>query len=106
MLRNNIKIGYLVFGGGDNTLGMEIIVASIKDAFPDLQLVGLVDHSTAKHVDILLVSLYWYKNIYDFIQFLNTAGIDPRKKKPIIIIGGMAALNPFILSGYFHYAVL
>jgi len=85
---------------------MEIVINCLKEAFPELSIKQNVDHAQAKEVDYLLVSLYWWKDVYAFVRFLATAGIDPRSRSPVIIIGGMSALNPFPLDGYYHYAVI
>jgi hypothetical protein len=99
-------IGTLVFGGGESTLGIDIVCDSIEKALPDIDIVRNVDMQTAKEVDYLLVSLYWWKDVYAHIRFLGEAGIDPRKRSPVIIIGGMSAINPFVLHGYYNYAVI
>jgi radical SAM superfamily enzyme YgiQ (UPF0313 family) len=59
-----------------------------------------------KEADYLLVSLYWWRDVFEFLWWLSQLGIDPRQKKPVIIIGGMAAQNPRPISDYFHYAVV
>lgn len=105
-MSNRIKIACMVYGGGETTLGMDIVVTNIREHVPNIDICIKPDINQAKESDYLLVSLYWWKDIYEHVKFLHTAGIDPRKRKPIIIIGGMSALNPFVLDGYYHYAVI
>lgn len=106
-MQSTIKIGTAVFGGGESTLGMAIVEDCIKDHMQDRAHIRRnVDANQAKGVDILLVSLYWWKDIYALVRFLALAGIDPRTRRPIIIIGGMSAINPFVLDGYYHYAII
>lgn len=97
--------GMLAFARSDITLGLDIVKNVIVRKFPESQVVN-ADKSNARHVDYLLVSLYWWRDIYAFVRFLFEAGVDPSKKKPVIIIGGMMTANPRPLTGYFHYAVL
>jgi hypothetical protein len=59
-----------------------------------------------KDADYLLVSLYWWKDVYEYLWWLTQVGIDPRTRRPTIIIGGMAASNPRPMHGYYHYAIL
>jgi radical SAM superfamily enzyme YgiQ (UPF0313 family) len=104
-----MKIASLVFGGGISTLGMDVVQAEIESKHG--KRVEFIpcrpeDVVTIKSVDVLMVSLYWFDNILDFLEYLWKAGIDPRKRKPLIIIGGIAATNIRILKGYFHYCVL
>lgn len=100
------RIGCVVFGGGETTLGMEVVCAAIRDQVPEAELVGAVGHVEAKDCDILLVSLYWWEDCYALIRWLADAGIDPRQRKPQIVIGGMMVVNPWVLDGYYHWAVI
>jgi len=103
-----VIIGTLTFGGGVSTLGLDVITARIASGELEHEVISLTaeDHQKAKHVDLLLVSLYWWRNVYELVAFLAQAGIDPRKRKPVIVAGGMSALNPTVLAGYVHYTVL
>lgn len=100
---NGKRIGFYVVAG-PNTLGITIICDAIERHYgerPEKVTVG-----NANQFDIILVSLYWWTHKYEYVQFLLNAGINPKKKKPILICGGMDMLNPFSIEDYFHYCVL
>lgn len=99
------RVGLLCFSSAASTLGLEVVADAVREAYPDWH-VEPVDETTAKDVDYLLVSLYWWRDCYSFIAFLSRIGLDPRLRKPTIIIGGMMTANPRPLTGYFHYAVV
>lgn len=99
------RVGLLAYSSAASTMGLEIVADSIRDKYPDWD-IQTVDETTAKDADYLLVSLYWWKDVYEHVGFLNRIGLDPRKRKPVIILGGMACTNPRPLDGYFHYAVI
>jgi radical SAM superfamily enzyme YgiQ (UPF0313 family) len=100
-----MKIASLVFGGARTTSGIRIVEKAIMDRFPHAK-IKIADPLSAKQADYLLVSLYWWKDCYEFVRFLIKNGIDPRKRRPTIIIGGQMAVNPRPLEGYFHYCVV
>jgi len=100
-----MKVVSVVFGGGVSTLGMEVIINAIQDPSVEVErFSGSV--SQARDADILLVSLCWFQNILEYCKFLKTYGIDPKKRKPVIVIGGISASNTRILHGLYHYAML
>jgi radical SAM superfamily enzyme YgiQ (UPF0313 family) len=104
-----VKIATLVFGGGISTLGMSVIHKTVESELGkkvEITACREKDVFIIKNSDILMVSLYWFDNIMYYLQFLQRAGIDPTKRKPLLIIGGSSALNTRILHGYFNYAVL
>ncbi len=101
-----IKITTVAYAGKTNTLGLDCIKHALKKGLKDKVEIKEADYSTVKHCDYLLVSLYWWRDFYEHIKFLKEMGIDPKKKDPIIIIGGMSALNPRTIINYFHYCVL
>lgn len=104
-----VSIGTMVFGGGVSTLGMSVVRAAIVREFGDRVSVTAYqarDVAAVKQCDVLMVSLYWFENILEYLRFLNAAGIDPRKRSPLLIVGGICAVNIRVLAGYFHYAVL
>lgn len=101
-----MKVTSVVFGGGISTLGMDVVINSLKGSH-NIELTRFSGKvSEARDADVLLVSLFWFQNILDYMAFLNKYGIDPSKRRPIIIIGGISAANTRLLSGFFHYAVL
>ena len=110
LVKKKPKIGTLVFGGGVSTLGMDVIIGAMEDAGIDevaeIERLRPQDIARVKSVDILLVSLYWWDNIFDMIQYFVKNGINPKAGKPHIIVGGANAINPQIIDGYFHTAVL
>lgn len=79
-------IGKLGFGKDEFFYGLELCLSRAgRTAYP-------VTPKTAKAVDILLVTAFWYKDLYLLAQFLEDAGIDLRKSsRPRILIGGMQA---------------
>ena len=100
-----MKIATLAFAGSTSTYGLTLVTEAIKDKWPTAEL-RVADAITAKHADYLLVSLYWWKDVYSFVRWLHEVGINPESEKPVIIIGGMSALNPSVLEGYFDYCVV
>lgn len=102
-----MKIATLVFGGGISTLGIDVIKGTIEQDFNDVIITECrpSDISALKDADIIMTSIYWFDNLLDYLNFLVKAGINPKAKKPMLVIGGMA-VNTRILHGYFHYAVL
>jgi len=110
LIQKKPVIGTLVFGGGVSTLGMDVIIGALEDAGLDetaeIERLRPQDISRVKAVDVLLVSLYWWDNIFDMIQYFVKNGINPKAGKPHIIVGGANAINPQIMDGYFHTAVL
>ncbi len=110
LIKKKPTIGTLVFGGGVSTLGMDVIIGALEDSGiedkADIQRLRPKDIATVKSVDILLISLYWWDNIFDMIQYFVKNGIDPKKGKQRIIVGGANAINPQVMDGYFHTAVL
>jgi len=100
-----MNISTLAFAGSDHTLGLTLVQNEILARWPDALILPATP-LVAKDADYLLVSLYWWRDVYNFVRWLNDAGIDPRKRKPTIIIGGMQTLNPRPIMPYFHYAVV
>lgn len=104
-----MKISTVVFGGGISTLGISVVKSAVERELGSRVEVSECrpeDVYGIKSADVLFFSLYWFENILDYIGLLNKYGIDPRKRKPFLIIGGSAAVNIRILKGYFHYCVL
>jgi radical SAM superfamily enzyme YgiQ (UPF0313 family) len=102
-----MNICTLAFAGSDITLGLSIITELVMDLFPDANVEKADQYgNNVKQADYVLVSLYWWRDVYEYLRYLAKNGIDPRRERPIFIIGGMAALNPRVLDGYFHYAVI
>jgi radical SAM superfamily enzyme YgiQ (UPF0313 family) len=100
-----MKIATLVFGGADETLGMRIVTDAVAEEIPGIEIVAATS-SSAHDCDMIFVSLYWWRDVYAYLAWLNDVGIDPRKRKPLIVIGGMSAISYRPLLPYFHYACI
>ncbi|MFH1498846.1 MAG: radical SAM protein, partial [Verrucomicrobiota bacterium] len=100
-----MKIAALEFAGAETTMGLALVCSAVKAVWPDAE-IAKADMVTAKKADYLFVTLIWWRDFYAFLRFLADAGIDPRKRRPHIIIGGMAAINPRPLAGYWHTAIV
>lgn len=92
----NKKIGYLTFGRDDFGYGLNMVLSEIP--YPLYR----VTPKTARFVDILVFSLFWWEHLYLLADFLRKAGIDVTKKnrRPIIYIGGFNTFNPMPLMPY------
>ena len=100
-----MKIGSVPFGKNvDHTLGLEVVIKDLQDNFN--MPVERATAETARNYDVLLLSLYWWEHSYDLVRFLLDAGINPVKRKPLLVIGGSQCVNPLPLAGFFHYANL
>lgn len=88
-----IVIGKLVFGKDGLNYGLELCLARAGlKAYP-------VTERTAAACDILLVSMFWYRNIYEFEAFCRASGIRRGTGKPWIVIGGMqATMTPELVA--------
>lgn len=93
-----VIIGKLVFGKDGLNYGLELCLARAGlTAFP-------VTESTASGCDILLVSMFWYRNLYELIAFMRKAGIKRGTGRPWIIAGGMqATMTPEAVAGLVDY---
>jgi hypothetical protein len=87
-------IGKLVFGKDGLNYGLELCLARAGlRAYP-------VTEQTASACDILLVSLFWYRNLYELTAFLRRAGMKRGTGKPWIVAGGMqATMTPEAVAG-------
>lgn len=95
------KIGKIYFGSDTFQYGLELCL------FKANRTAQLVTTQTAGSVDILLVSLFWFKDIYIFEQFLRKSGLKNAKKRPIIIAGGMqCTMTPEIISMMVDYVFI
>lgn len=104
-----MRIASLVFGGGVSTLGISVVKASIEREFGEkVEFIECRPENVyeLKSADIIFISLYWFENLLDYISTLVKLGINPKKRKPVLVIGGISAVNVRLLSGYFHYCIL
>jgi hypothetical protein len=88
-----VILGKLVFGKDAFGYGLELC----------LRRAGLVAHAvtpaTARGCDLLLVSMFWYANVYELEAFMRHAGIR-KGSRPYLLAGGMqATMAPEIILG-------
>ena len=96
-----MKIGKIYFGKDDLQYGLELCLANAG------RVASIVDCRTAQAVDVLLVSFFWFRDIYYFEKFLRDSGLKNRTKKPIIVAGGMqATMTPEIISQMVDYVFI
>lgn len=87
-------IGKLVFGKDGLNYGLELCLARAGLKAFD------VTPNTVSGCDILLVSMFWYRNLYELAAFMRKAGIKRGTGKPWIIAGGMqATMTPEAVAG-------
>ena len=101
MLAMNKKYGKLVFGDDTFQHGLELCLwkSGIK--------ADVVNEKTAVDYDVVFISLFFYRNIYEFEWFLRNSGLKKRKKKPILICGGMqATVTPEIVAEMCDYVFI
>jgi len=90
--------------GNVATFGLELLCERLKKLDGDgLLKIHAANERSAKSFDVLFVTLYWWKDIYALPRFLTKAKINPQNKKPLIVCGGIAALNPLVLSGFCNH---
>jgi radical SAM superfamily enzyme YgiQ (UPF0313 family) len=89
-----VIVGKLVFGKDGLNYGLELCLAKAGvKAYP-------VTPATVAGCDILLVSMFWYKNLYELERFMREAGIKKGTGKPWILAGGMqATMTPEAVAG-------
>lgn len=98
-----MKIGYFSFGKSEHNYGLANCLYFARRQ-------GFEAHSItpqqAKACDIVLLSCYWWEHFYDVVRFIVDAGIDPKKEKPFVLVGGFqVSQNPmpldlFITAGF------
>lgn len=85
-----MKIGYLTFGRDDFGYGMALCLNQLKN-----HELYRVTPKTAKYVDVLLFSCFWWEHIYLLADFLRRADIKlSDENRPRIIVGGFNTFNP------------
>lgn len=98
---NRPKIGYLTFGRDDFSYGLSLCLSRVKDAD-----IYRVTPKTAKYVNYLLFSCFWWEHIYNLAEFLRRAGIKKQdKNRPVIIVGGFNTFNPVPFGRYADYVI-
>lgn len=72
---------------------------------PEVQLVD-ADPLRVNEYDMLLVSLYWWKDVYEYVWWCSQSRLDFAKRRPVVIVGGMGIANPAPVRPWFHYAFI
>jgi len=97
------KIGYLSFGRDSFSYGLALVLSRIDKTKYDL---FRVTPKTAKYVDYLVFSCFWWEHIYCLADFLRKAGINKADKtRPVIIVGGFNTFNPVPFGAYADYII-
>lgn len=92
------KIGFLTFGRDDFAYGMALVLSSCSGE------PYRITPKTARLVDQILFSCFWWEHIYLVADFLRKSNIDlKRKDRPEIIIGGFNTFNPVPFADYCDY---
>lgn len=96
-----ITIGKLIFGKDDFFYGLELCLHKAgRTAYP-------VNEKTVHGCDVLLVSLFWFLDVYHFERFLRESGLRHRKNRPIIIAGGMqCTVTPRLIAEMVDYVFI
>ncbi len=91
-------IGKLGFGKDDFYYGLELCLHKAG------RIAYSVTPSTAVAVDVLLVTMFWYRDVYNLESFLRKAGLRKGTGKPLLIAGGMqATATPELISRMVDY---
>jgi radical SAM superfamily enzyme YgiQ (UPF0313 family) len=99
---NRPRVGYLTFGRDDFGYGLALCLSELRDC--DLY---RVTSRTAREVDWLVFSCFWWEHIYVLADFLRSAGIKKSDaKRPRIVIGGFNTANPVPFLAYADYVVV
>lgn len=89
-----MKIGYLTFGRDDFGYGLAICLSRLRD-----HEIYRVTPKTARYVDSLLFSCFWWEHIFLLADFMRRAGIR-KGSGPRIIVGGFNTFNPVPFRTY------
>ncbi len=90
----NEKIGYLTFGRDEFSYGLALCL----DLIPKENKFR-VTPKTAKFIDTICFSVFWWEHLYFLADFLRRAGIK-KGTGPGIIVGGFNSFNPVPLFCY------
>jgi len=89
-----MKIGYLTFGRDDFGYGMALCLSRLQGYE-----IYRVTPKTARHVDILLFSCFWWEHVYLLADFIRRSGLK-KGEGPRIIVGGFNTFNPVPFQAY------
>lgn len=89
-----MKIGYLTFGRDDFGYGLALCLSRLQGHD-----IYRVTPKTARYVDALLFSCFWWEHLYLLADFIRRAGIK-KGEGPRVIVGGFNTFNPVPFTGY------
>jgi len=93
-----VKVGYLTFGRDDLGYGLALCLDRAGAAGAEFL---RVTPATAKLVDVLVFSVFWWEHVWALAEFLRRAGIRKAdKQRPRIVVGGFNTFNPVPLAEY------
>jgi len=88
-----VRIGYLTFGRDDLAYGLALCLHVLRGKHEIFR----VTPRTARYVDTLVFSCFWWEHLYALADFLQKAGIrKDRQPRPRIVVGGFNAFNPVV----------
>lgn len=94
-------VGKLVLQDVMGYYGLELCLLGTKHR------VVMVDEATVYGCDILLVSLFYYDDIYRMESFCRKTALFQQQKRPIVLIGGMqATITPELVSEYADFVFI
>jgi len=94
-----MKVGYLTFGRDDFSYGLALVLSKIEERAELYR----INPKSARYMDVLMFSLFWWEHLYLLADWLRRAGIskkENKKERPRIIIGGYQTFNPVPLLAY------
>jgi hypothetical protein len=96
-----MRIGKLCFGADDFQFGLELCLH--KSGYKAKN----ADKYSAVYCDVLLVTMFWFRDIYFWEKFRRDSGLLSSEKKPVVIIGGMqATLTPKLCAEMADYVFI
>ncbi|MFH1741224.1 MAG: radical SAM protein [bacterium] len=96
------KVGYLTFGRDDFGFGLSLCLSELTQSE-----IYRVTPKTARIVDWLVFSCFWWEHIYVLADFLRRAGISKKQAvRPRIVVGGFNTVNPLPFLAYADYVAV
>ena len=91
-------VGTVRFSRSSDYYGMRLCLDKA-----DMESVDVTEESAAG-ADVILFSLFWYKDVLALENFLRRSGLKSRKDKPILIAGGLqATMTPELVAEMVDY---
>jgi len=98
-----MRIGYLTLGRDDFGYGLALVLDEISKQHE----VYRITPRTARLVDWVVFSAFWWEHIYLIADFLRKAGIRlDDTSRPRIVVGGIATQNPVPFLSVADYVVV